>query len=155
MDKVTGAATEIGVIGGSASNIGALDFDPTTGVLYGGSSLSTTLGRLWTIDLLTGQGTHVAASHPMNGIAFDFEGTLYATFNGGAAGIPTSLIKIDKQNGEWELIGTTDADNILGIDFNGDPPPPDVPATDATGAVLLMLAMLGPGAYFLRRRASN
>lgn len=116
VDTSTGAASVIGAVG--YSSIGALDFDPTSNVLYGArGGPDDTAGSLVTIDTATGAGTLVAATHRMTGISFDSSGQLYGVDNGSMSGVPSSLYLIDKSDGSWILIGSMEVSNVLGLVF--------------------------------------
>lgn len=83
IDPVTGATTFIGPMG--ASDIeGGLDFDPTTGILYGVNAGGGVAGGLFTVDLGTGAMTIVGPILDTGGsvidasaMAFDDAGNLY------------------------------------------------------------------------------
>lgn len=115
VDTSTGAASVIGAIG--YSYIGALDFDPTSDVLYGAKGGPETAGSLITIDTATGAGTLVAATHRMTGLSFDSGGQLYGVDNGSMSGVPSSLYLMDKSDGSWILIGSMEVSNVLGLVF--------------------------------------
>ncbi len=116
IDKLTAAITLVGSVG--FQNISALEFDPTTGVLYGAHAGGTTAGYLITIDVQTGAGTFVANTHRINGLAIDASGALFASENGLFAGSPNPLLSIDKLTGAWTLIGTINTGNVLGLTFS-------------------------------------
>ncbi len=90
LDIVTGAAT---LVGGSLAGIGegGLDFDPTSGDLYGasGAGVATILGQLYTVDTSTGFTTPIGqildeSSNPIDAsaLAFDSLGNLYVLKTG-------------------------------------------------------------------------
>ena len=117
LNKTTGAPTLVGSIG--FPHIGALDFDPTTGVLYGAYAWSDATGYLVTIDTTTGQGTLVASTHRINGLAFDPFGALYASHNSFSSSGPSELLSVDKGTGAWTILGNIVAGNVLGLSFSG------------------------------------
>lgn len=83
IDPITGTTTFIGPMG--ASDIeGGLDFDPTTGILYGVNAGGGVAGGLFTVDLGTGAMTIVGPILDTGGavidasaLAFDDSGNLY------------------------------------------------------------------------------
>ncbi len=115
IDTADGSAILVGPIG--FPDIGALAFDPTTGTLYGAHASFDSTGFLVTIDPTTGQGTFVADTHRINGLAFDQQGMLYASENGLSSGVNSSLYLIDKSTGAFNLIGDIGRDNVLGLSF--------------------------------------
>ena len=115
VDKLTGAAHTIGEIG--YQYVGALDFDPASGVLYGALGGHPSDASLIAIDTETGTGTLVAPTHRLTALAFDPSGQLFGADNGSATGVPSALYLIDKSDGSWSLIGMMQADNILGLAF--------------------------------------
>ena len=103
LDPTSGAATLIG--GTGFSSLSAMDFDPTTGILY---SISNKSFELFRINTATGVGTTVAAypgTVKVHGMSFRSDGTLFVYDQGGVVstltldGILTSL-------GSSGLIGT-------------------------------------------------
>ena len=79
IDPVTGLATLVGTTGLSVVTEGDLDFDPTTGVLYGMQDQQSSR-MLFTINPVTGLATTVGAmeDQDMSAMAFSAAGTLYA-----------------------------------------------------------------------------
>jgi subtilisin-like proprotein convertase family protein len=101
IDPVTGDATRIGPTGLTDGFIeGDLDFDPTTGMLYGlytGGPFGSPKRELFTIDVKTGEASVVATINwpsDMSGMAFDPLGNLYVLDNG-----LQSIFKVDKHTG--------------------------------------------------------
>jgi hypothetical protein len=135
LDKATGAATRIGSVG--CTGIGALDFDPLTGVLYGAYASSNETGMLITIDTATGQGTFVAKTHRINGLCFDSNGVLFAVDNGLYGGVDSSLYTVNKNTGQWALVGSLAVDNVIGIIFEELGPIVDIKANGSDGPVVL------------------
>jgi hypothetical protein len=79
IDPVTGIGTSIGAIGYAVTG---LCFDPTTGILYGVTSLNSAASpsSIITINIVTGAGTLVGAvglACTLGDIAFDSAGNLY------------------------------------------------------------------------------
>jgi len=116
LDSSTGAATAIGPIG--YFDVDALDFDPTTGILYGATGYpGANFGTLITIDVAAGVGTFVGNTHRITSLAFDATGALYASDRALDSPGPSSLFAIDKTTGAWSLIGVMDTLDVLGIEF--------------------------------------
>jgi uncharacterized protein YjiK len=98
IDPITGATTLIGPMG--ASDIeGGLDFDPTTGILYGVNAGGGVTGGLFTVDLGTGAMAIVGPILDTGGgvidasaMAFDESGDLYLLRT---EAIPMELWQID------------------------------------------------------------
>lgn len=77
ISELTGTATAIGWIGLDVTE-GDLDFDPTTGILYGLQTFGD--DKLFTIDVATGLGSVVGTvltNGDASAMAFDAQGTLY------------------------------------------------------------------------------
>jgi len=132
VDKGSGAATPIGGLGGNY-HVSGLDFDPTSGILYGAFASHQEFGYLVTIDPSTGQATFVADTHRINGMSFDSDGNLYAVENGMSSQVPSSLYHVDKHTGAWDLIGEMPADNVLGLVFQSDLVPTAIGSTTWSG----------------------
>ncbi|HUT92028.1 MAG TPA: GEVED domain-containing protein, partial [Thermoguttaceae bacterium] len=110
IDPVSGAATRVGPTGVSVSDgggtllerVGAdLDFDPTSGILYGVSSAGTV--ELFTIDVNTGAASVVGEidiDASVTSMAFDGAGGLYVR-----ADSPDELYEVDKATGA--VVSTT------------------------------------------------
>ena len=84
VDPNTGVATPIGATG--FERVGAIDFDPLTGVLYGiGTDVTTDAFELITINTTTGAGTAVGSTGlNFQDISFRSDGTLFGVSNGQA-----------------------------------------------------------------------
>ncbi len=83
IDPITGTTTFIGPMGASNTE-GGLDFDPTTGILYGVNADGGVAGGLFTVDLGTGAKTIIGPILDTGGseidasaMAFDDAGNLY------------------------------------------------------------------------------
>jgi hypothetical protein len=76
---------------------GGLAFDPTTGTLYGVNQGNSGSPQLFTVDVVTGQGTIVGliagGEHDFAGLAFTPTGQLY-----GLDRVTNALWRIDKAN---------------------------------------------------------
>ena len=120
VNKLTGTPHLVGAIG--YDQISGLDFDPTTGILYGARGGPDDVGVLITIDTSTGQGTLVCDTRRMTAISFDSSGQMYGIDNGPAGGL-SSLYLIDKSNGSSSFVGTMGVDNVLGLVFGGSATP--------------------------------
>jgi hypothetical protein len=118
LDKNTGAPTLVGGLG--YPHIGALAFDPVSGALYGAYAWSDATGYLVTIDISTGVATYVAATHRLNGLAFDRAGVLYGLTNGAISGGTARLYTVDKTTGAYTLVGNITTNNLLALDFSLD-----------------------------------
>ena len=106
IDRATGLATFVGS-SGLGDGIGALRFDPITGVLYGILGSNCTGARLVTVDAATGAGTLVgpvvgdgfdggtttACAGGSDALAFAPDGSLYV---GGYQFGAVKLLKVDK-----------------------------------------------------------
>jgi subtilisin-like proprotein convertase family protein len=80
LDRVTGAATLVGPTGLGQIAEADLDFDPTTGILYGVQNILPVGQRqLFTIDASTGRATVVGSigTADYSAMAFDVRGNLY------------------------------------------------------------------------------
>jgi hypothetical protein len=98
IDPSTGAATLVGAIG--YDRVGALDFDPSTGILYGIGSNTPNTFSLITIDTTTGLGTTVGNTvGNFQDINFRSDGTLFG-FAGGA------LYTLNLTDGSATLVGS-------------------------------------------------
>jgi hypothetical protein len=105
VDETTGATTLVGPTAAGNCCRG-IEFDPTTGILWGGEggpggndgihTINTTTGAA-TLVGNTGLGSNTPALH------FDQAGNLYASMGGG--GSPNNLISIDKATGVGTVIG--------------------------------------------------
>jgi hypothetical protein len=104
VDKSNGAATLIGAFG--VDYISALDFDPTTGILYGAYAVDNPFGHLYTIDIVTGHATLVADTHRLTALSFDENGVLYGADNGAGSG--STLFRLDKSNGSFTTVAGRD-----------------------------------------------
>lgn len=115
ISTATGQAQLIGTIGSFGSQIvGSLAFEPVSHVLYG----STVAGpaSLLTIDTTTGQGTVIASTIELAGLAFHpLSGVLYGVDNGSSG--PPSLYTVDRATGLTTLVGQTGLGNNLDIAF--------------------------------------
>lgn len=114
IDPTTGAATLIGsVVASGPTNIcyiSAMDFDPTTRILYAQGYADGTTGVLVTIDPTTGAATEVGPSVGSAGggeiadMSFRSDGALYAMAGGGGLGnVP--VYTIDKSTGAVTVLG--------------------------------------------------
>ena len=130
LDKVTGAATLIGVFGSGIGTfngvrgIETLAFDPS-GTLYGAStqqSLTTGDPSLYTIDPATGVATLVATIEDGGGVVvgggiaslqFGCDGALY----GGTGGGTGNLVNIDPATGIFTMIGNAVTRSLGGLAF--------------------------------------
>ncbi len=110
IDPTTGAATSIGLIG--FSQVGAIDFDPVNGMLYGiGKDPNNgNAYTLITIDPTTGAGTAVGALNAtfsnteytnFSDISFRSDGTLFAHTGG------NDLFTVDTATGAATAVGST------------------------------------------------
>ena len=100
IDPNTGAATPVGT-GIGYDRVGAIDFDPTTGILYGIGSNQPNIFSLITINTTTGLGTTVGDGVPnFQDINFRSDGTLFGL--GGA-----NIWKLNLTNGTPTLVGFT------------------------------------------------
>jgi hypothetical protein len=80
------------------SHVTGIDFDPTTGILYG---VSNALDQLITIDTTTGAGTLVGSTgRQIPDISFDSTGTLY-----GWSESDDDLVTIDPATGQTTIVG--------------------------------------------------
>ena len=96
-------------IGDGGTSLNGLSSDPTTGKLYGASSNGTT-GGLWLIDPEDGSQEYIGDfvnTAWVIGMAFDFEGTLYAWDIS-----PDRLYTVDTSTGYATVVGS------LGINLN-------------------------------------
>ncbi len=103
VDDQTGATTFIGPTG---VFIRGMEFDPTTGILWGGNGSTAPDDGVYTIDVTTGAATLVGnfgLNHNAPAILFDQTGNLYGAIGGGAE--PNQLISIDKTTGAGTIIG--------------------------------------------------
>jgi hypothetical protein len=99
IDPTTGLATAVGT-GIGYDRVGAMDFDPGTGILYGIGSNTPNTFSLITIDTATGLGTTVGNTvGNFQDINFRSDGTLFG-FAGGA------LYTIDLMTGAATLVGS-------------------------------------------------
>jgi len=126
IDPSSGAVTIIGRMGIELPHGAAID--PAEGTLYvvASSSESSHSPALYTVDMVTavatlvgptGQGTLIAHTHRITGISFDDQGQRHAVDNGAIEDTPSLLYRINITDGSWILIGSMDADNILGLAF--------------------------------------
>jgi DNA-binding beta-propeller fold protein YncE len=79
IDRATGHATQIGFTGINGAE-GDLDFDPTTGILYGTQWVASKQLMLFKLNKGTGQATAVggvAGARDLSAMAFDANGNLY------------------------------------------------------------------------------
>jgi len=88
IDSTTGIGTSVG-LGTGYDRVGAIDFNPATGVLYGiGTDPTTNMIDLITINTTTGVGTTVGTVGPVNttfqDISFRSDGTLFGVADGTA-----------------------------------------------------------------------
>jgi len=97
LDASNGAL--LGTIGPTGFNhVTGIDFDPTTGILYG---VTNTPQRLITIDVETGAGTVVGSTfHQIPDIAFNAAGELYGWTENG-----DDLVRIDTHTGQVAIVG--------------------------------------------------
>lgn len=99
IDQSTGAATVIGNIGYA---VNGLAYDPTTGILYGSTTIADpNHNGLITIDLETGAGTPIGLEwlDAIVTIEFNSTGQLYG-WNPGFSSPDAFLVLIDKSNGD-------------------------------------------------------
>ncbi|MEY2538625.1 MAG: hypothetical protein QOG67_2365 [Verrucomicrobiota bacterium] len=89
IDSTTGIGTPVG-LGTGYTRVGAIDFDPLTGILYGiGTDTSTDAVDLIKINTMTGMATTVGFtgiyfSNNFQDISFRSDGTLFGVANGTA-----------------------------------------------------------------------
>ena len=104
IDSTTGTETLVGLTG--YSRVGAIDFDPSTGTLYGvGVKTNDGIGgfELITLDITTGVATSVGltgVTSSFQDISFRSDGTLFAYAGG-------SLYTLDLMSGAATLLGPT------------------------------------------------
>jgi len=104
VDELTGASTLVGPVGVSIKGI---EFDPSTGILWGGQGgPGGNNDGIYTIDLITGTAslvgnTGLGSNTPA--LHFDQAGNLYGPIGGG--GNPNNLVSIDKSTGVGTIIG--------------------------------------------------
>ena len=106
IDPTTGAATLVGAIG--FNRVGAIAFDPTTGILYG-EGIAGSTHVLLSIDRSTGAGTVIGptgVNSPFQDISFRSDGTLYGynSDNGITVG---KVYTLNLSTGAATLIGAT------------------------------------------------
>lgn len=128
LSKKTGTATTVAPVvdvdTDDTIRIGALAFDPTSGVLYGGGYD----GNVWTIDPATGSAILVGSAGvpdgQLYGFAFSSDGTLFASDFG-------SLYTIDLATGAATQVGPHgDIENgVEGLAYRTEAPPPPPPPT--------------------------
>jgi hypothetical protein len=113
VDKTTAATALVGPIGFHC--VEGLDFDPSSGLLYGARAGYFDNGRLLTIDTATGEGTLVAATLKFSAISFDQLGVLYGVHNGGEG---SRLHLVDKATGAATEVGYMGYDAVFGLVFD-------------------------------------
>ena len=105
IDPTTGAATLVGAIG--FNRVGAIAFDPTTGILYGEGTDPSSTHVLLSIDRSTGAGTVIGptgVNSPFQDISFRSDGTLYGYNSGITVG---NIYTLNLSTGAATLIGAT------------------------------------------------
>ncbi len=110
VDTTTSIATQIATTGESLSG---LAFDPLTGVLW--ASTSGNEDKILTINVTTGETTLIGLTGrggPIEDIAFDINGNLYANKFGEAS---DTLIAIDKTTGAGTIIGPVGFSAVFGM----------------------------------------
>jgi len=114
IDDVTGATTLIGPVGAS---IRGMEFDPTTGILWGGEGgAGGTNDGIYMINPFTGAATLVGNTglgSNTPAVHFDGDGNLYGSIGGGMA--PNDLIVIDKTTGAGTVIGPIGFTAVAGM----------------------------------------
>lgn len=122
IDPSTGTATAIGT-GIGFNRVGAMDFHPTTGVLYATGQNSDNTPLLITIDVTTGAGAEVGPTGISGNIAdvsFRSDGTLFAY---DATVFNHTLYTVNLTTGAASLVGSTglssNGGNGIGIDGAG------------------------------------
>jgi HYR domain-containing protein len=161
VDEITGQATLVGS-SGLGEKMPGLDFDPTTGVLYGiqgGGSVGP--ARLVTIDPGTGLATIVGVvSGPgFNGafggsgaLAFSQDGTLYVSGWSGGATFGGKIMNVDKTTGAVLSVAQTgifaagmdfDSAGVLWISRGGNGPGTINTVDPNTGSILSTLSLSG------------
>jgi hypothetical protein len=120
IDLLTGAGTYIGDTG--FSHVTGLDFDPTTGVLYGhvNDGGEGGFGQLITINPFTGAGTLVGDTLIQSpDMSFNAAGQLYAWGERDAqSSFNDKLLTIDKTTGAATLVGGTLETSHTGLAFD-------------------------------------
>ncbi|MCH8253894.1 MAG: hypothetical protein IID06_00940 [Gemmatimonadetes bacterium] len=130
IDRTTGAATPIGMIG--FKGVGAMDVHPTTGTLYAVAESASCCGLvLIAIDQTTGVGTEIGetgighrGTHWIRDLSFHSDGTLYGQLSGvsppwGPSHLD-SLLTFDTDTGLATLIGLPGIPTgESGLTFNG------------------------------------
>lgn len=119
LDRSTGAATPI--FGVSVGRTSALEFDPTSGLLYGTALTGGSLATLFRIDLDTLTkvtiGELVGIGIFPTGLAFDASGQLFGVSNGSGSG----LYRIDKNTAQVSAVETDlGLGNALTATFDDD-----------------------------------
>ncbi|MEX0585800.1 MAG: SdrD B-like domain-containing protein, partial [Pirellulales bacterium] len=120
IDPRTGTSTAIGPTGHTIGE-GDIDFDPTTGVLYGLYTLDEgqfSLPRMFTINLATGAATECGLVLPgtdLSAMAFDAGGNLYAIDS-----IDDQLLQLSKNSASilTSVALNHDVGTQAGIDFD-------------------------------------
>jgi hypothetical protein len=135
VDDATGAATLIGPVG---ANIRGMEFDPTTGILWGGEGgFGGNNDGIYTVDINTGAATLVGTTglgSNTPAIHFDQAGNMFGSIGGGSA--PNQLISIDKSTGVGTIIGDIGFTAVAGMStrvnrvvLSVEPPKQGVPET--------------------------
>jgi hypothetical protein len=147
IDKETADATEVATVGFPAGIVGALAFDPASGLLFG-TEMSRRRPRLVTIDPADGSPTIIGETGVslLHGLALDpSDGTLYASDADGFS--PSTLYRIDKTTGAstpvgpigFNSIGALDFDPTTGILYGGEATP------NESGALITIDTETGAG----------
>ena len=114
IDESTGTATLIGPVG---ENVRGMEFDPTTGILWGGEGgAGGSNDGIFTINVTTGAATLVGNTglgSNTPAVHFDQAGNLYGTNGGGGA--PNDLISINKTTGVGTTIGPIGFTAVAGM----------------------------------------
>ncbi len=110
VDETTGAATFVVVL---SRDIRGIEFDPTTGLLWGGA---TGDDGIYMLNRTTGEATligNTGLGGATPGICFDSLGNLFASKGGG--GSPNNLVSINKATGEGTVIGPIGYTAVAGM----------------------------------------
>jgi hypothetical protein len=171
IDTSTGVATRIGAAGSLGVNISAIaSHGAEPARIYGlGNGLLGDEGpqdtrSLYEISLLDGTTTLIGALGPAvadyaeAGLSFDTEGALWAITDRSQSGQPSEILQLNLETGLASVASTT---TIIGFESLAIAPPggcepgtPQIPALDASGRRLAILALMLTGLFGLRQRLS-
>ncbi|MCH8032453.1 MAG: T9SS type A sorting domain-containing protein [Bacteroidetes bacterium] len=144
LNPATGAATLVVSV---TATIRGMEFDPTTGILWGGEGGAPgTNDGIYTIDLATGTATLVGNTglgSNTPALCFDVAGNLYGTMGGGNN--PNNLISIDKTTGVGTIIGLIGFVAVAGM--SSLPPPVSVDDSQAGIPTVYRLAQNFPNPF--------